>query len=427
MEKAANRSFLARTNEALSAFVESVFDGAARSIIRFRLGRMDIDQRVLKTIVEETSVSTKEIIEVAKKKMEEHFLAMLKRAIDEAVAERQAFHPIDSIIRNQIDAALAPQIGSLVEAAVRDARNNLDRNIVTALRGAIEEKVGDERLLSLLREAVQSVAKALPNKAERHDIPSREVATTERTLQHKQFERIFAIVNRQPKAGSEDILGSKVLMVGPAGSGKTLIAEGVAVRKGLAFYFNGPLQSEYKLTGYKDANGRYHYTPFRQAFENGGVYLFDELDACSAQALVAFNTALSNRICDFPDRVVKQHPNFICLAAANTHGQGGTATYAGRERIDGATLDRFVIVDVEYDEDLEVRAAGDRDWVRRVQQIRRAAATIDPRHIISMRASIEGARLLAKGVPLADVEKAVIWRGRLSASQIAEIKKSASL
>jgi MoxR-like ATPase len=216
------------------------------------------------------------------------------------------------------------------------------------------------------------------------------------------------------------------MMVGPAGSGKNLIAEHIAVELGRPFYFNGPLQSEYKLTGYKDANGRYHYTPFRQAFEHGGVYLFDEFDACSAQALVAFNTALSNRVCDFPDRVVHQHPDFICLAAANTYGHGGTATYAGRERIDGATLDRFVVVDIQYDEKLELMEAANEFWVLRVQKLRRAANTIERRHIISMRASIEGARLLAKKIPLAEVEAAVIWRG-LPVQTVEEIKKAAGV
>ncbi|WP_186007918.1 AAA family ATPase [Rhizobium etli] len=110
--------------------------------------------------------------------------------------------------------------------------------------------------------------------------------------------------------------------VGPAGSGKSLIPEDIAEKLGLPFYYNGPLPSEYKLTGYKDAVGRYHATPFRKAFEHGGVYLFDEIDACSAQALVAFNTVLANGLCDFPDGIVRQHPNLGCLAAANNYGEG---------------------------------------------------------------------------------------------------------
>jgi MoxR-like ATPase len=194
----------------------------------------------------------------------------------------------------------------------------------------------------------------------------------------------------------------------------------------LPFYYNGPLQSEYKLTGYKDATGTYHPTPFRKAFEHGGVYLFDEIDACSAQALVAFNTALANGMCDFPDRLVRQHADFVCLAAANTYGQGATTTYAGRERIDGATLDRFGMVEIAYDSTLEYRLAGNDDWVDRVVRIREIARESYPRLIVSMRASIQGAKMLRRGYSRDEVEKMFIWRGQLTQAQITDVQRLAN-
>ena len=113
-----------------------------------------------------------------------------------------------------------------------------------------------------------------------------------------------------------------VFLVGPAGSGKTTVAKQVAHSLGLRFHFNGAIHSEYKLTGFRDAQGKVHRTAFREAFEHGGLYLFDEIDASQPAALLAFNAALANGMFDFPDRHVQAHPNFRCIAAANTWGKG---------------------------------------------------------------------------------------------------------
>ena len=52
------------------------------------------------------------------------------------------------------------------------------------------------------------------------------------------------------------------------------------------------------------------------------------------------------------------------IAAGNTTGAGADMKFVGRNQLDGATLDRFVFVFWEYDEDFEVHVAGDdqREW-----------------------------------------------------------------
>jgi cobaltochelatase CobS len=42
-----------------------------------------------------------------------------------------------------------------------------------------------------------------------------------------------------------------------------------------------------------------------------------------------------------------------CAASANTYGRGPDRAYVGRQQIDAATLDRFVMVTVDVDEALE--------------------------------------------------------------------------
>lgn len=50
--------------------------------------------------------------------------------------------------------------------------------------------------------------------------------------------------------------------------------------------------------------------------------------------------------------------------------------FVGRNQLDGASLDRFVFVFWEYDEDFERHVAGEdqADWTKFVQKCRRSAA-----------------------------------------------------
>ena len=217
--------------------------------------------------------------------------------------------------------------------------------------------------------------------------------------------------------------GINVMLVGPAGSGKTTIAEQVAEALGLPFYFNGAIDTPYKLSGFIDAQGRVVSTAFRRAYEGGGVYLFDEVDASLPGALMAFNAALANGAADFPDGMVERHPDFRCIAAANTFGRGADRVYVGRNQLDGASLDRFFSLAMDYDEQLEAMLVPDegRDWVRYVQRVRAAVARLQVRHIVSPRASVMGWSALAAGVDRATVEAGVVWKG-LDAATITKLR-----
>jgi MoxR-like ATPase len=149
--------------------------------------------------------------------------------------------------------------------------------------------------------------------------------------------------------------------------------------------------------------------------------------------LVAFNSALANGICDFPDGPVRAHADFRAIAAANTFGRGADRQYVGRNQLDAATLDRFAVVEFDYDAALEqrlaanaFRSAGGHDeailsnWVRFVQRVREIVAQQKVRHVVSPRASIMGARFIAAGGGTESAANALIWKG-LSADQRAAI------
>jgi hypothetical protein len=254
-------------------------------------------------------------------------------------------------------------------------------------------------------------------------------------LMHYQFPYLMSAINA----------GVSIMLVGPAGSGKTTACEKAAHLLGLKFYFTGALDSAYKLMGFIDAQGRLVRTAFREAYEHGGVFLYDEIDGSLPGPVLAFNAALANGHADFPDGMVTRHPDFRCVAAANTFGRGADRQYVGRMQLDAASLDRFVTLDWQYDIGLEAALIGiarpekalepakvepmqDESkiavaaalWFQRVQDVRAKIEQQKIRHVVSPRATIFGAKLLSAGWPQSMVEDCVLWKG-LDKDQINKI------
>jgi midasin (ATPase involved in ribosome maturation) len=202
-------------------------------------------------------------------------------------------------------------------------------------------------------------------------------------------------------------------LIGPAGSGKSTVVEQVAKALELKFYLQNSVSGAHELAGYLDAHGKYNTTTFRTVFENGGVFFIDEVDTSDAGALKWLNGALANGHAMFPDKPdpVNRHPKFRAIIAANTYGTGADRMYVGANQLDASTLDRFVFFDFGYDEKLETALSGNIDWAKRVQELRAAAFAEKARIVISPRASINGAKLLAAGWAQELVEERIIWKG----------------
>jgi cobaltochelatase CobS len=245
------------------------------------------------------------------------------------------------------------------------------------------------------------------------------IADTSRTLpparRHPLFDVVLVMAANATAPG-----GLWPALVGPAGSGKTTACEQVAEALGRPFYSLGALTGTHELLGYCDGAGRYHSTPFRAAFEGGGVFLLDEADRCTDPSiLTVLNSALANGFCAFPDKIapVRRHPDFVCIIAANTYGQGSDRIYVGACQLDGATLDRFCFLSWGYDEALERQLAGLDVWTAYVQAVRARVCANKIRHLVTPRASMGGALLLRAGLPFATVADAVVWKGLESESR----------
>lgn len=232
---------------------------------------------------------------------------------------------------------------------------------------------------ALLAQAVQMIAQATTPKA----APLDESRVLELIKQHARPQVQRIVVTEQGEhpapAGAHPLFektarlvaaGLNVLLVGPAGAGKTHLARAVADSLGLQF---GAVSctagmSESQLLGWllpTGEHGRFEYNPaqFITLTEQGNsLFLFDELDAADPNLLLIANTAFANDGLHVPQRVaapfVKKGERAFYMATANTYGSGADMQYAGRNQLDAATLDRFYVLDVGYHTGLEAAIMG---------------------------------------------------------------------
>lgn len=161
-----------------------------------------------------------------------------------------------------------------------------------------------------------------------------------------------------------------IMLVGPAGCGKTYLSEKIADALDLEYadqscsegmseaVFNGRL-----LPIGKGGSFEHVSSPWMNRYESGGVFLLDEMDAGDPNLFTYVNKAIANTSYTVEQRfkkpVIKKHPDFVLIAAANTFGNGADAMYVGRNQLDAATLDRFKVglITMDYNRDVEASIA----------------------------------------------------------------------
>lgn len=200
--------------------------------------------------------------------------------------------------------------------------------------------------------------------------------------------------------------GKWPLMMGPTGSGKTVAAEQVAEVLKLPFeHINcSEGMSETWLWGRQTPGG---FIPggLWKCFKDGGVFLFDEADAANDNVWLSINTMLANGHAFNPicGESAKRHKDFVAVAAANTNGKGGTGSYTGRSRLDGATLNRFSMYAVEYCTDLERELCPDAPLLKKLHGIREELTKKGSADVISTRDIKEAYMQQQRGFDLAKI------------------------
>lgn len=201
-------------------------------------------------------------------------------------------------------------------------------------------------------------------------------------------------------------LGLNTMLVGEAGTGKTILAGQVA--KALKLEYGHTTltagASETWLFGRQTPKG-FVEGSFSIRYRNGGVFLADEMDGADPNMLLVINTALANGSMYNPisGEVIQRHKDFIFLGACNTVGKGADMVYSGRNRLDGATLDRFVLIRVDYDPDIE-KIVCPHDVLRDLlQSARKKLRKLKSDEIMSTRGMQKCYKQLAAGVDIKDI------------------------
>jgi len=167
---------------------------------------------------------------------------------------------------------------------------------------------------------------------------------------HKDFKKAFRILTAT----------GRLYLKGDSGTGKGVLARQIAEGLNLSFGIL-PLTAgvtESKITGLMQIDGTFNSTSFLNAYENGGVFLFDEVDAADSNTLLTINDGIESGQMYIPNRkekpYAKRHKDFYLICAANTWGTGNEADYHGREYQDAAFLNRFSASKMLIDYDVEL-------------------------------------------------------------------------
>jgi MoxR-like ATPase len=299
----------------------------------------------------------------------------------------------------QDDAAVSAQLADLIKSLSTGARIDEERVRVIA-----EEVAADKIDTAMVQQMIDQAVAGIAPVTERIVVsPVGEVTVKGHT--HPMFKKVLALV----------AAGINVLLVGPAGCGKTHLAHQIAEALGRDY---GTLHctsgaSESQLAGWLlpiKEGGAFEYvaSQFVKLYEKGNsVFLLDEIDAADPNMLLFINGALANGHLHVPQRhenpTIARGENAAIIAAANTYGTGADMVYAGRNQLDGATLDRFYVVKMDYDRDFEKQLAPRHitDWAWR---IRDRAAELKLRRVISTRTIQKAATACAAGLDWDEVK-----------------------
>lgn len=200
-------------------------------------------------------------------------------------------------------------------------------------------------------------------------------------IQHAMFPKLLAMVQMRKPNGTR----ANVMLVGPAGSGKTTAAENVAKALEFEYSYVGATYDKVDLFGYNNGHGHYQVTEFYKRYKDGGVMLLDEMDGFDPAVGVATNAAIDGTRAAFPVGIVPKHTDSVFIAACNTFGLGANAKYVGRNRLDAATLNRFIKLDWGYDPALERIQVGDDKWTKITQAVRDKVDSMGIEIVISPR------------------------------------------
>lgn len=314
------------------------------------------------------------------------------------------------------------ELALTAEALVADTKDYVDAQTAATL------KVMDETLKSFVPETtgVTGAAQIVihlgsPNKG-----------TEPRTLEglhHAMVPRLIKQISR----------GHHVYLPGPPGSSKSHSVKAAADALGWRFgsISLGPTTPESRFVGGMDAHGNFHTTSLTDGLahamehpDQGFVFLLDEMDNGGAGNIATLNSLMANGWITLPNgQTHTVGRNLVFCGAANTYGTGPTAQFAGRTKLDPATLDRFKYMpwdtDVVLEKALVEAVLADNPsmasaWLHLWSETRANVARNNLSYFVTMRGAISGAEDLRDGDSLEEAWSETIGH-KIPAEQLAKV------
>ena len=292
----------------------------------------------------------------------------------------------NKIVKEQIEKNVANYLASkepkkrIEDYLLKELDNETQKKVLEIIGKVFEKENIEEKVIQSIKTTFDDKLKEF---REQIQIPTIHIIKLNDTIlgqtsggfYHEKFEEILAQVQ----------LNEPIMLIGPAGSGKNVAVKQVADALGLHMYYTNNASNEFKLTGFIDAGGNYRKTEFYKAFKYGGLFNLDEVDASDPTALIVINSALANGYMAFPHETIDCHKDFRIVAAANTWGKGSDMQYVGRNTLDGATLDRFDNIYMDYDRNLERNLYPNEEVLEFMWEYRDAVEKTKIQHIVSTR------------------------------------------
>lgn len=288
-------------------------------------------------------------------------------------------------IKKELNAYFSKEIDGIEEKST-DLFNQMNLSILESFKKVQDET--DKIVKDIVDKAMEQFKESCKFKTVIININNIKTNVLPGQLFHNKFEEVVKVLS----------LRLHPLLVGPAGSGKNVILEQAAKALKLNFYYVNDVTEEHKVMGFVDANGKFQQTQFFKAFTKGGLIMIDEMDNSHPSALLAINAALGtgyHQYLTFPDGILyESNPDFYLAAAANTYGTGSDQIYCGRSSLDGASLNRFLPIFIDYDKNLEQNLVKNTSILNLFWQVRESINKNKIRHVISTRNIVNADRML---------------------------------
>lgn len=277
--------------------------------------------------------------------------------------------------------------------------------IEAALAAFVQEHQGvDEQQVRKIVDTAIADRISVPKQINLPNAPTRTLSAHT----HPVFEKALKLMN------GSDGKGFAIALIGPAGCGKSFLAQQLAEALDCSFgttHCSGGL-TESQLLGWllpiNGGNFEYVWSAFAKGYAaDNHVSLLDEADALDPNVGVIVNSAVANGHLHIPQRhlepVVPRGKRSFIVSAMNTFGTGQDFIYQGRNALDGATMDRFYPLWMDYDRALESQIGSDTvcKWV---WNLREKAAANKLRRVVSTRMIIKAQAACDAGLSLSDAK-----------------------